>query len=237
MLFPWLVHLFTATGAVCAFLSLIAGVDGRLREAFLWLVLSTVIDAVDGALARLARVKERTPHFSGNRLDDIVDYLTFVFVPAALLVRNGMLPAGALGLGVVSAMLLASAIAFCREDAKTDDYFFTGFPSYWNIVVLYLAALAWGPVANAAVLLTFVALVFVRIGYIYPSRTPQFRGLTVTLGIVWGIAIVAMIWLLPAPPVWLVYGSLAYPVYYALLSLYLHRQRQKNPQISQISQI
>jgi phosphatidylcholine synthase len=236
-MFPWSVHLFTATGALCAFLSLTAGIDGRLREAFLWLVLSTVIDAVDGALARLARVKERTPHFNGNRLDDIVDYLTFVFVPAVLLVRNGMLPEGILGLAVVAGILLSSAIAFCREDAKTDDYFFTGFPSYWNIVVLYLAALAWGPAANAAVLATFVGLVFVRIGYIYPSRTPQFRRLTVTLGIVWGIAIVAIIWLLPSPPAWLVYGSLAYPVYYAVLSLYLHQQRRKNPQISPISQI
>ena len=103
--------------------------------------------------------------------------------------------------------------------------------------MLYLAALAWGPAANAAVLATFVVLVFVRIGYIYPSRTPQFRRLTVTLGIVWGIAIVAMIWLLPAPPPWLVYGSLTYPVYYGALSLYLHRHRRKNPQISPISQI
>lgn len=227
MLASWSVHVFTATGAVCAFLSLTAGIDGRLREAFLWLVLSTVIDAVDGALARLARVKERTPHFNGNRLDDIVDYLTFVFVPAVLLVRNGMLPEGGVGLAVVAAILLSSAIAFCREDAKTDDYFFTGFPSYWNIVVLYLAALRWSPVANAVVLLAFVALVFVRIGYIYPSRTPQFRALTVTLGIVWGLAIVAMIWLLPAPPPALVYGSLAYPVYYAALSLYLHQRRRQ----------
>jgi phosphatidylcholine synthase len=236
MLSAWLVHVFTATGAICAFLSLIAGIDGRLREAFLWLALSTVVDAVDGALARLARVKERTPRFNGNRLDDIVDYLTFVFVPAVLAVRNGMLPAGLTGLVVVAAILLSSAIAFCREDAKTDDYFFTGFPSYWNIVVLYLAALAWSPVANAAVLLAFVALVFVRIGYIYPSRTPQFRALTVTLGIVWGIAIVAMIRLLPSPPAWLVYGSLAYPVYYAALSLYLHVKRDVKPQIPPITQ-
>ncbi len=76
-------------------------------------------------------------------------------------------------------------------------------------------------------LATFVVLVFVRIGYIYPSRTPQFRRLTVTLGIVWGIAIVAIIWLLPSPPAWLVYGSLAYPVYYGALSLYLHQQRAR----------
>jgi phosphatidylcholine synthase len=237
MIFPWLVHLFTATGAVCAFLALTAGIDGDLKQAFLWLVLSTVIDAVDGALARLARVKERTPYFNGNRLDDIVDYLTFVFVPAAIAVRNGMLPGGPLGVGVAAAILVSSAIAFSRDDAKTSDYFFTGFPSYWNIVVLYLAALRWGPAANAIVLLAFVALVFVRIGYIYPSRTPQLRGLTVTLGIVWGVAIVAMIGMLPTPPAWLVYGSLAYPVYYVFLSLYLHQRRGSNPQIAQTPEI
>jgi len=211
--------------------------DGRYRTSFFWMVAATVVDATDGLFARRAQVKSAIPGFDGARLDDIVDYLTFVFVPAVLLVRNGMLPEGAVGLGVVAGILLSSAIAFCREDAKTDDYFFTGFPSYWNIVVLYLAALVWGPAANAAVLATFVVLVFVRIGYIYPSRTPQFRRLTVTLGIVWGIAIVAMIWLLPAPPPWLVYGSLTYPVYYGALSLYLHRHRRKNPQISPISQI
>ena len=227
MVFPWLVHLFTATGAVAAYLALVAGIDGELTHAFLWLVLATVIDAVDGALARLARVKERTPHFNGNRLDDIVDYLTFVFVPVVLVARNGQLPDGWLGLTTASAVLLSSAIAFSRDDAKTADFFFTGFPSYWNIVALYLAALHWGRTANAMVLLTLVALVFVPIGYVYPSRTPYLRGLTVTLGIVWGVAIVAIILTLPAPPTWLVYGSFAYPVYYALLSLYLQRHRRR----------
>ena len=125
----WLVHAFTATGAVLAYLALEATIAGDTRQAFLWLVVATLVDAVDGALARLARVKERTPQFNGARLDDIVDYLTFVFVPVFILRHDGLLPAGGVGLAVAAAVLLSSAYGFSREDAKTADHFFTGFPS------------------------------------------------------------------------------------------------------------
>jgi phosphatidylcholine synthase len=222
----WLVHVFTASGAVLAYLALVAVVAGDLRRAFLWLVASTLVDAVDGALARWARVGERTPEVSGARLDDLVDYLTFVFVPAFLLDHAGLLPPGPTGFVVVAAMLLASAIGFSRATAKTPDHFFTGFPSYWNIVALYVAALGMSTAANAAWLLAFAALVFVPIGYVYPSRTPTLRALTIGAGVVWGLALVAIIWTLDAPPRWLVFGSLAYPVYYGVLSLYLHARRE-----------
>ncbi len=202
-----------------------ATIAGDTRRAFLLLVVATLVDAVDGSLARLARVKERTPQFSGARLDDIVDYLTFVFVPVFILRHDGLLPAGAGGLAVAAAVLLSSAYGFSREDAKTSDHFFTGFPSYWNIVAVYMVALRLSPAANAAILCGFVALVFVPVGYIYPSRTPRWQGATVAAGIVWGVAMVAIIWLLPTPPHWLVWASLAYPVYYFALSLALHRQR------------
>lgn len=219
------VHAYTAAGAVIGLLALLAALAEQARTAFLWLAMAVVIDSSDGALARWARVKQTAPWLDGARMDDIVDYLTYVFVPVVLLYVWGLLPEPG-GLAVAACPLVASLYGFARTDAKTADHFFTGFPSYWNIVVLYLAALAWSPAANAAALLAFVALVFVRIGYIYPSRTPQFRTLTVTLGIAWGISVVAMIWLLPSPPAWLVYGSLAYPVYYGLLSLYLHSRRR-----------
>jgi phosphatidylcholine synthase len=149
-----------------------------------------------------------------------------VFVPVVLLAGNGQLPEGWLGFATVSAILLSSAIAFSRDDAKTADFFFTGFPSYWNIVALYIVALHWGRTPNALVLLTLVTLVFVPIGYVYPSRTPHLRGVTVLFGIVWGVAIVAIILTLPAPATWLVYGSFAYPLYYVVLSLYLQRHRR-----------
>jgi phosphatidylcholine synthase len=227
VLAAWLVHLFTASGAVLAYLALVDGLAGNLRRAFLWLLASTLVDAVDGALARWARVGEHAPSVSGARLDDLVDYLTFVFVPAFLLHHGGFLPDGIAGLAVVAAVLLASALGFSRTDAKTPDHFFTGFPSYWNIVAVYLVALRLSPASAAAWLLAFAVLVFVPVGYVYPSRTPTLRGLTVGLGIVWGVAMVAIIWTIDAPPHWLVMGSLAYPVYYGALSLFLHGRRRR----------
>lgn len=182
------------------------------------------IDATDGWLARLARVRERTPGFDGGRLDDIVDYLTFVFLPVLLIVEMGLLPDAA-ELPVSAAVLLASAYGFASMDAKTDDYFFTGFPSYWNIVALYLVALGTAPAANALVLLAFAALVFVRTGYVYPSRTPVLRRTTIALGALWGILAVMIVWQLPTPSRPLVVVSLFFPVYYFLLSFYLQSRR------------
>jgi len=225
----WLVHAFTATGAVLAYMALEATIAGDTRQAFLWLVVATLVDAVDGALARLARVKERTPQFNGARLDDIVDYLTFVFVPVFVLRHDGLLPAGLPGLAVAAAVLLSSAYGFSREDAKTADHFFTGFPSYWNIVAVYMVAIQLSPFVNAAILCGFVALVFVPIGYIYPSRTPRWQAATVALGLLWSVTMAAIIWALPHAPQWLVQASLLYPVYYFGFSFVLHFQRAPIP--------
>jgi phosphatidylcholine synthase len=220
----WSVHAYTALGAVAAFAMTLAVVSGRYRPAFLLMVGATFIDATDGVLARLVRVKEVTPSFDGARLDDIVDYLTFVFVPALLLYLGGVLPAE-WGGAVAAAMLLSSAYGFSATDAKTEDYFFTGFPSYWNIVALYLYAAHLAPVVNAVILLVLSALVFVRIGYIYPTRTPVLRGLTIALCAVWGVLTLAIILMLPDVPGLLLAASLFFPVYYTVLSLALNRKR------------
>ena len=222
----WLVHLLTASGAVLAWLALDATVGGRSREAFLWLAVSIAIDSVDGWLARLARVKERVPGLDGGRLDDIVDYLTFVFVPAFMVGWWQLVPP-AWSAAVIASMLLSSAYGFSQTQAKTSDYFFTGFPSYWSIVVLYLYALRLPAPVNGLVLLGLAALVFVPIGYVYPSRTPTLRGLTVTLGLVWGAATIALIFVLPDVPGWLQMLSLAYPVYYVVLSVVLQLRRAR----------
>jgi phosphatidylcholine synthase len=225
MIGAWLVHAFTASGALLAYLALTDAIGGNFRRAFLWLVASTVVDAVDGALARLARVKERTPQFNGSKLDDIVDYLTFVFVPAFIVHGAGLLPDGPVGFIVVAAVLLSSAYGFSRDDAKTADHFFTGFPSYWNVVAVYMVAIGLAPTVNAAILFGLAVLVFVPIGYVYPSRTPQRRTLTLALGSVWAVQLLALIWLLPSPPSWLVATSFVFPAYYFALSFALHRQR------------
>jgi len=221
----WLVHLYTASSAVIAFLASVAVIEHRYRAAFLWLTLAVLVDCTDGVLARGARVSERLPWFSGAKLDDIVDYLTYVFVPALIVWRAILVP-DSLTVIVVTAMLLSSAYGFNRADAKTEDHFFTGFPSYWNIVALYLYAAQMRPWVNAAVLLVLSALVFVRIGYVYPSRTPVLRGLTLALCAIWGALVLLMILMLPDVPGVLLVGSLFFPIYYVVLSLALNARRR-----------
>ena len=221
----WGVHLYTASGAIAAFAGMLAVVAHDYRTAFLWMVFATVVDATDGVFARLARVKETLPLFDGARLDDIVDYLTYVFLPVFLLYHAGDLPQGPAGMAACGAVLLSSAYGFASLDAKTADNFFTGFPSYWNVVALYLHLGPLGAPTNAVVLLVFVVLVFVRIGYVYPSRTPVLRGLTVALGAVWAAMVLAMVLAMPAVLPWLWIASLFYPVYYVMLSVMLQARR------------
>lgn len=218
------VHLLTASGAVLAWVAVVDTFAGDYRRAFLLLAASTAVDSIDGVLARAARVKDRTPGIDGARLDDIVDYLTFVFVPALIAARAGLVPDG-WGLPVATALLLSSAYGFSQLAAKTSDHFFTGFPSYWNIVVLYLFVLGLSPAVNATILVALAVLVFVPIGYVYPSRTPVLRPLTLALGVTWAALVVGMIWMLPTPPRWLVRATLVFPAYYAVLSLALQARR------------
>ena len=222
----WAVHAYTASGALMGLAGVIAAAAGDVRQAFIWMFAATFVDGTDGVLARYARVKERTPSFDGARLDDIVDYLTFVFLPAFLLVANGYVPAE-LRWPVAAAMLLSSAYGFASLDAKTSDYFFTGFPSYWNVVALYLVAFGLPLWMNAALIFAFAIMVFVRIGYIYPTRTPSLQRTTLALMGMWGVLLLLMIVWLPVPPRWVVLSSLVFPVYYMVLSFTLHARRPK----------
>jgi phosphatidylcholine synthase len=189
------------------------------------MIAATAVDGVDGWLARLVRVAEGAPSLDGKRLDDIVDYVTYVVAPVFLLLRAGLLPPS-LAWTTAAAMLIASAHGFSRTDAKTHDHFFTGFPSYWNVVALYLYVLGLGPAANAAVLLALAALVFVPIGYVYPSRTVAWRVPTILFGAAWAVLVLIITWQLPAVPHTAVYASLAFPLYYLGLSLALHAGRR-----------
>jgi len=219
------VHAYTASGAVLAFVGIRAIFAGDVRLAFAMMFAATLIDATDGVLARAARVKETLPLVDGARIDDIVDYLTWVVLPMLLLDRFGLLPS-TITLPIVAIVLMSSAYGFGSSDAKTSDHFFTGFPSYWNIVALYLYVFAVPPGLSAAILILLSVLVFVRIGYVYPSRTPVLRGLTVLFGSAWGISVAALICWLPSPPRWLAIASLAFPIYYTVLSLVLHARRR-----------
>ena len=232
---PWLAHLYTASGAVCAFLAARAVIDFDYPTAFFWLGVQVVVDATDGLLARALRVSERLPWFSGAKLDDIIDYLTYVFVPALFVWRAILVP-DAWTIPVASAMLLSSAYGFNREDAKTSDHFFTGFPSYWNMVVFYMLVLKLSPEVNAAILIGLAVMVFVPIRYVYPSRMPVLRWPTNVLGAIWGVLLFVMMWQYPAISKPVLYASLAFPVYYFGLSFVLQFQTTKTAKITKTAQ-
>lgn len=222
----WLVHAYTASGAALALGALVAVERGNLRLAFGLLALQVAVDATDGALARFARVSELAPAIDGARLDDIVDYLTYVFVPAFMVLIVPFTPA-AWAWPCAVAMVVSSVLGFSRRDAKTSDHFFTGFPSYWNIVLVYFAMFHLDPAVNAATLLGLAALVFVPIRYVYPSRTPILQPLTLVLGTAWALLVLLAIWRLPIVPAWLAGASLVFPIYYIGLSLALEWRRRR----------
>jgi phosphatidylcholine synthase len=223
---PWIAHLYTASGAVLAFLAAVDIFEHDYRTAFFWLYLQVAVDATDGLLARAVRVSERTPWFNGAKLDDIVDYLCYVFIPA-LFVWRALLVPDEWAIPVAAAMLLSSAYGFNRDDAKTSDYFFTGFPSYWNIVVFYLYVARLPATLNAAFLVGLAVMVFVPIRYLYPSRGAAYQTVTNVLGAIWAVLMLVMLWQLPAVSRPVFFASLVFPVYYVVLSFVLETRRRR----------
>jgi phosphatidylcholine synthase len=214
-------HAYTASGTVLALLIVIAAIDGDAVRA-LWLGLAAlVIDGTDGMIARRLRVKETIPWFDGARLDDIVDYLTYAFAPIVLLWTGDYLPHGAMGAVLAALPLLASSYQFCRVDAKTDDHFFLGFPSYWNVVAFYVVVLGLSSTVTGIILLVCSILVFVPVKYVYPSRTKVFRSMNLLTTAIWLAAYALLLAQMPHPNPLVVAVSLAYLVYYGALSLYL----------------
>jgi phosphatidylcholine synthase len=214
----WGVHAFTASGAVVAVLALLASAAGEYRAAVLWMLVALAIDAVDGTLARAVRVKEALPGVDGRRLDDVVDYLNYAVVPAVFLVACGAVPHW----GFAAVPVLASAYGFSQASAKTDDHFFLGFPSYWNVVAIYAFGLDLAPAATAALLLVLSVLVFVPLKYVYPSRTRRLR-LASNAGAGLWTALVAAAFAFPErlAGAALLELSLVYPAYYLAVSCWL----------------
>ncbi|NIA16004.1 MAG: phosphatidylcholine synthase, partial [Nitrospiraceae bacterium] len=181
----WAVHLLTASGGAAGVMAIVETAHHRWIAAFVWMIVAIAIDSVDGPLARLCNVKRVLPQFDGALLDNIVDYFTYVIVPAFFLYESGLVPPRC-GLPAALTMTLVSAYQFCQADAKTDDCFFKGFPSYWNVVVFYLFMMPLGGWVNLFVVAVLAVAVFVPVKYLYPSRTVQLRFLTLTLTALWG---------------------------------------------------
>jgi phosphatidylcholine synthase len=215
------VHLYTASGSVLGLLMVLAAFEGDAVTA-LWLALATlVIDGTDGMLARRTRVKQTIPWFDGARMDDIVDYLTYVFAPVVLLWTTDRLPDGPLGWVLAALPLLASCYQFCRIDAKTEDHYFLGFPSYWNVIAFYVIVLDIGTTGTAVILAVLTVLVFVPIKYVYPSRTRLLRSLNLGLAAVWLLTYAVLLLQYPDPHPLVVVLSLGYLVYYVGVSVFL----------------
>jgi len=191
----WCVHTYTALGLVAAAGMAVSILDGAFRAAFVLMFIATVIDATDGTFARLVKVKEVLPGFDGRRLDDLVDFQTYVALPLLLIWRAQLLAPGQEAW--LLAPLLASAYGFCQVAAKTDDGYFLGFPSHWNIIAFYLYVLDLAPPAALAVLLVFALLTFVPMRYLYPTNRGRLNRWTNQLGAVWAVGLVWIVLRLP----------------------------------------
>lgn len=165
----WGVHLLTASGVALALLAIDAVLRNAHREALLWLLAALAVDGVDGTLARRAMVKERIPRIDGAALDLVIDYLTYVVIPALIIWRLGVLPE-ALALPLAAAILMSSLYVFARRDMKTDDGFFRGFPALWNVVALYFVVAPPQPGVAVAVVAVLIAMTFAPVHVVHPFR-------------------------------------------------------------------
>ena len=223
----WCVHIFTASSAVIGVFALREIPHEHWSVFFGLLALTVAIDSCDGAMARYFRVKERIPSIDGALLDNIVDYFTYVLIPAVFVLESDYFTSAG-GVAAASMIALSSAYQFAQVDAKTEDHYFKGWPSYWNIVALYIVLLDLSPESNFRIVLFFTVLIFLPVKYIYPSRTTQYRKLNILLSALWGFSMLVLIMQIPRPSHWLLWLSLAYVAYYMLLSFWLTLRAEKS---------
>jgi phosphatidylcholine synthase len=195
---------------------------------FALFVATVIIDASDGPLARAWQVKRWAPRIDGRTIDDIVDYITYTFLPLLLVWRMGWLPG--LAFAWVIPALIASLFGFANSGAKDEeDGFFLGFPSYWNVVAFYAGIVHhhWGPWPNAVALLALAAMTVMPVRFLYPNLAPRPWKLPLVAGaIAWTAILLAML-VMPYPrvPAWLTLVSLVYPAFYVALSAVLGRRK------------
>lgn len=208
-----IIHIFTASGIIVGFVAMLAAIQGRWEAAFAWLGVAAIIDGVDGPLARHFGVKTRLPRFSGERLDLVIDYFTYVIVPALMVYLSGRMPQG-WALIAASIMLMTSLFHFSDMDSKTEDDFFVGFPAIWNVVVFYLFIFPMPPGMAFASVAVLGALTFIPLKWVHPLRVERFRVVTVAVLAIWAGAALLVLW--SGFPV-----SIFTQVVIALCSLYL----------------
>ena len=191
--FAWAVHAFTASGVVLALLALLAIEQQRFTLALAWLAVSGIVDGIDGSLARWARVKERVPRIDGDTLDLVIDYLTYVFVPALFIWRAGLVPPD-LAPWLAAAILVSSLYVFARTDMKTKDGYFRGFPALWSVAAFYLYVLQFSPAFGAVVVILLVAMTFAPIHFVHPFRVRDYGRWLPAVAILWVVTTCSLLW-------------------------------------------
>ena len=212
------VHILTASGAGLALLALLAAVNGQWPLMFLWLGVALVVDAIDGPIARAIKVAERLPRWSGETLDLVVDFTTYVFVPAYAIAAAGLMPVGlALLAGV--AIVITGTLYFADRSMKTPDNFFRGFPAVWNLIAFYLLLLRPAPWICGAAIALFVVLTFVPVRFVHPFRVRRLRTVTVALLTLWAVLAAAAVKQGMAPESWVIAGLCVLALYFLAIGL------------------
>jgi phosphatidylcholine synthase len=180
------IHVFTASGAALGFLALILATGEQWAAMFLCLGLALVVDGIDGPLARAFKVKDVLPRWSGEQLDFVVDFITYVFVPAYAIAASGMLPqALAIPAGVV--VVITGALYFADREMKTTDNYFRGFPAVWNLAAFYFYLLTPPPWIAAAAVVVLAGLTFAPLRFVHPLRVAHLRWLNIALLAAWAV--------------------------------------------------
>ncbi len=212
------VHVFTASGAACALLALIAVAGADWTRMFLWLGVAVIIDGVDGSVARRLRVAELLPRWSGDTLDFVVDFTTYVFVPAFAMAVSGLLPSSvALPLSVI--VTVTGALYFADRRMKTSDSYFRGFPALWNVVAFYLFLLKPAPWLGAFAIAVLAAATFAPIHFIHPVRVPRWRLLNLAALLLWAVLAALALAKGLDPPAWVATVLAAIAIYFVIVGL------------------
>ena len=214
----FLVHVLTASGAVFAFLALLAAIERHWPQMFGWLALALFVDGIDGTLARKFRAAETWPRYSGDILDLVVDYLSYVLVPALAIATGAILPPS-LEMAATAGILISSAIYFADRKMKTETWYFRGFPAAWNLIAFYLFLLRPDPRAALAVVAAFVALTFLPVLFIHPLRVKRLRALNIALTSLWSALAILTLWLDFSPPAYVTAALCVIGVYFLLAGL------------------
>ena len=222
------VHVFTACGAACALLALMAAVRAGWPEMFAWLGAALIIDGLDGMFARRLEVARFLPRWSGDVLDFVVDFTTYVFVPAYAIVAGGLLPqSAAIALGLI--ITVTGALYFADRRMKTPDSYFRGFPALWNVAAFYLFVLKPAPWLGAAAILVLAAATFVPIHFVHPVRVPRWRVFNLAALVAWAaLAAFALLQNLD-PPVWVAAVLAAIAIYFVIVGLLRDTDRSLAP--------